>query len=180
MKKSRMFAATLGLLAILTIGLAGCSSKSSDSGNTQQASFKNKTTKKADVKSTLTQSKQLWYVTGSVNAKSNSGLEAYKFNKDGKVTVYNVNKFYKTFSAAKKANALNKEGTLTTTFKTKGKQTEISFKGKLSDIPMTQKFTVKTTLTGKNKATHLKVAGYHIARDVDEDVTKAVLVKVAE
>ncbi|WP_407888411.1 hypothetical protein [Levilactobacillus sp. N40-8-2] len=178
MKKTRTLAAVFSLLAILTIGLAGCSSKSSKSGSTQQASFKNKTTKKADVKSTLTNSTKLWYVTGAVNAKSNSGMEAYRFNKDGKVTVYNVNKFYKTYAAAKKANALNKSGELNTTFKTKGDNTVINFKGKLSDIPMTQKFTVKKTLTGTNKATKLKVAGYHISRDIDNDVTQAVMVKV--
>ncbi|WP_367295841.1 hypothetical protein [Levilactobacillus yonginensis] len=180
MKKSRIFTAAIGLLAVFAIGLAGCSNNSSKSGNNQQASFKNKTTKKADVKSTLTGSTKLWYVTGAVNAKSNSGLEAYRFNKNGKVTVYNVNKLYKSYSAAKKANALNKEGTLNTTFKTKGDDTVINFKGKLSDIPMTQKFTVKDTLTGKNKESKLKVAGYHISRDVDQDVTKAVMVKVAE
>src|SRR5699024_7923591 len=120
MKKTRTLTVVFSLLAILTIGLAGCSSKSSKSGSTQQASFKNKTTKKADVKSTLTNSKKLWYVTSSVNAKSNSGMEAYRFNKNGKVTVYNVNKFYKTYAAAKKADALNKSGVLNTTFKTKG------------------------------------------------------------
>jgi len=178
MKKSRIVAVALSLLAVFAIGLAGCS-KSSKSGSNQQASFKNKTTKKADVKSTLTKSTQLWYVAGAVNSKSNSGLEAYRFNSDGKVTVYNVDKFYKSYSAADKANALNKVGTLNTTFKTSGDNTIINFKGKLSDIPMTQKFTVKDTLTGKNKASKLKVAGYHIARDVDQDVTKAVLVKVA-
>lgn len=179
MKKSRIFAAALSLVAIMAVGLAGCSS-SSQSGSNQQASFKNKTTKKSDVKSTLTSSKQLWYVTGSVNAKSNSGLEAYRFNSNGKATVYNVNKIYKSYSAAQKDNALSKVGTLNTTFKTKGDNTVIKFKGKLSDIPMTQKFTVKQTLTGKNNAAKLKVAGYHINRDVDNDVTKAVLVKVAE
>lgn len=180
MKKSRMIAAAVSLLAVFAIGLAGCSSSNSKSGSNQQASFKNKTTKKADVKSTLTNSKQLWYVNGSINAKSNSGLEAYRFDSKGKATVYNINKYYKSFSAAKKDNALNKIGTLNTTFVTKGDNTVIKFKGKLSDIPMTQKFTVKKTVTGKNDASKLKVAGYHIARDVDDDVTQAILVKVAE
>lgn len=180
MKKSRMIAAAMSLLAVFAIGLAGCSSSSSKSGSNQQASFNNKTTKKSDVKSTLTSSTQLWYVNGSINAKSNSGLEAYRFDSNGKATVYNVNKFYDSYSAAKKDNGLSKIGTLNTTFTTKGDQTVISFKGKLSDIPMTQKFTVKNTLTGKNNASKLKVAGYHISRDVDNDVTKAVLVKVAE
>ena len=126
------------------------------------------------MKSTLTGSKQLWYVNGAINAKSNSGLEAYSFDANGKATVYNVNKYYKSLSAAKKDNALNKIGTLNTTFKTKGDNTVINFKGKLSDIPMTQKFTVKKTVTGKNDAAKLKVAGYHISRDVDDDVTQAV------
>jgi len=180
MKKSRTIAAALSLLAVFAIGLAGCSSSSSKSGSNQQASFKNKTTKKADVKSTLTGSKQLWYVNGAINAKSNSGLEAYSFDANGKATVYNVSKYYKSLSAAKQDNALNKIGTLNTTFKTKGDDTVINFKGKLSDIPMTQKFTVKKTVTGKNDAAKLKVAGYHISRDVDDDVTQAVLVKVAE
>ncbi|MDT7013426.1 hypothetical protein [Levilactobacillus namurensis] len=176
MKKTRVLTALLSLVAVMAIGLAGCSN-SGQNGSNQQASFKNQTTKKADVKSTLTKSKQLWYVAGNVNAKSNSGLEAYRFN-GNKVTVYNVDKLYKSYNAAKKADALNKAGTLTATFKTKGKQTLIKFKGKLSDIPMTQKFTVKKTLTGTNKSTKLKVAGYHISRNVDEDVTKAVLMKV--
>ena len=178
MHKSRILATLMGAVAILTIGLAGCSSNS-QSGSNQQASFKNQTTKKADVTSTLTGSKQLWYVAGKVNAKSNSGIEAYRFN-GHKATVYNVDKFYKSFKAAKKADALNKVGTLKATFKTKGDQTVVHFKGKLSDIPMTQTFTVKKTLTGTNKKTKLKVAGYHIARDVDEDVTQAVLVKVVK
>ncbi|GEO74286.1 hypothetical protein FD30_GL001189 [Levilactobacillus namurensis DSM 19117] len=176
MKKTRVLTALLSLVAVMAIGLAGCSN-SSQNGSNQQASFKNQTTKKADVKSTLTKSKQLWYVAGNVNAKSNSGLEAYRFN-GNKVTVYNVDKLYKSYNAAKKADALSKAGTLTATFKTKGKQTLIKFKGKLSDIPMAQKFTVKKTLTGTNKSTKLKVAGYHISRNVDEDVTKAVLMKV--
>lgn len=176
MKKFRLFATVFSLVAVMALGLAGCSN-SSKSGSNQQASFKNQTTKKTDVKSTLTGSKQLWYVAGNVNAKSNSGIEAYRFN-GNKATVYNVDKLYKSYSAAKKADALNKVGTLKATFTTKGDQTVVHFKGKLSGIPMTQKFTVKKTLTGTNKSTKLKVAGYHINRDVDEDVTKAVLVKV--
>lgn len=176
MKKTRVLAAAMSLVAIMAIGLAGCSN-SSKSGSNQQASFKNQTTKKADVKSTLTGSKQLWYVAGNVNAKSNSGLEAYRFD-GNKATVYNVDKLYKSYNAAKKADALNKVGTLTATFETKGQQTVVHFKGKLSGISMTQKFTVKKTLTGTNKSTKLKVAGYHIDRDVDDDVTQAVLLKV--
>lgn len=176
MKKFRLFATVFSLVAVMALGLAGCSN-SSKSGSNQQASFKNQTTKKTDVKSTLTGSKQLWYVAGNVNAKSNSGIEAYRFN-GNKATVYNVDKLYKSYSAAKKADALNKVGTLKATFTTKGDQTVVHFKGKLSGIPMTQKFTVKKTLTGTNKSTKLKVAGYHINRDVDEDVTHAVLVKV--
>jgi len=176
MKKSRLFATVFSLVALMAIGLAGCSN-SSKSGSNQQASFKNQTTKKSDVKTTLTGSKTLWYVAGSVNSKSNSGIEAYRFD-GNKATVYNVNKLYKSYNAAKKADALNKVGTLNATFKTKGDQTIVNFKGKLSGIPMTQKFTVKKTLTGTNKATKLKVAGYHIDRDVDADVTHAVLVKI--
>lgn len=176
MKKFRLFTTVFSLVAVMALGLAGCSN-SSKSGSNQQASFKNQTTKKTDVKSTLTGSKQLWYVAGNVNAKSNSGIEAYRFN-GNKATVYNVDKLYKSYSAAKKADALNKVGTLKATFTTKGDQTVVHFKGKLSGIPMTQKFTVKKTLTGTNKSTKLKVAGYHINRDVDEDVTHAVLVKV--
>lgn len=179
MKKSRIFATVLSLVAVMAIGLAGCSQKAK-SGSNQQASFANKTTKKSDVKTTLTSSKQLWYVAGSVNAKSNSGLEAYIFDSNGKATVYNVDKYYKSLSAAKKAGALNKSGVLNTTFTTKGDNTVIKFKGKLSDIPMTQKFTVKKTLTATNKASKLKVAGYHIARDVDNDVTQATMVKVTD
>lgn len=179
MKKARIFATLVSLVALITIGSAGCN-KSSQSGSNQQASFKNRTTKKQDVKSTILKSNQLWYVAGNLKSKSNSGLEAYRFNKNGKATVYNVNKIYKSYSAAQKANALNKSGTLQATFKTKGNRTVIHFKGKLSDIPMTQKFTVKKTLTGTDKTSKVKVAGYHIARDVDADVTQAVFVEAAK
>ena len=55
MKKTRTLAAVFSLLAILTIGLAGCSSKSSKSG-VPNKQVSNKTTKKADAKSTLTKS----------------------------------------------------------------------------------------------------------------------------
>ncbi|MGY5339191.1 hypothetical protein [Levilactobacillus spicheri] len=178
MKKSRVLATVFSLIAVMAIGLAGCSN-SSKSGSNQQASFKNQTTKKADVKSTLTGTKQLWYVAGNVNAKSNSGLEAYRFD-GNRATVYNIDKLYKSYSAAKKADALHKAGTLKATFTTKGSQTIVHFKGKLSGIPMTQTFTVKKTLTGTNKSTKLKVAGYHINRDVDDDVTHAVLMKVTK
>ncbi|WP_252899041.1 hypothetical protein [Secundilactobacillus odoratitofui] len=89
-----------------------------------------------------------------------------------------MNKFYKTYSAAKKANALNKEGTVKYTFTKNSKnQTVIKLSGKLSGIDMTQTVTVKNTTKGTNKATKLHMSGYQAVRDVDMDKTNAVFVE---
>ncbi|KRM58467.1 hypothetical protein [Secundilactobacillus malefermentans] len=182
MKKSRTMAIFISLAAVLVVVLSACG-KSSNQSN-QQASFRNevKSTKATSVQSQISNNSDLWYLSGGINSKSNSGFEAYKFDKDSKkVTIYNVSKYYKTYSAAQKANALSKEGTLSYSFgKNSKSQTVIKFKGKLSDIPMTQTFTVKDTTTGKNKSTRLHVTGYKIVRDIDEDKTNNVFVKIAK
>ncbi|KRK99673.1 hypothetical protein FD04_GL002449 [Secundilactobacillus odoratitofui DSM 19909 = JCM 15043] len=180
MKKTRTKALLLSLVAVLAIFLTACGSKSSTKSN-EQASFKNEptTTKHADVKSSVLSGDGFWYLAGKINHKSNSGIEAIAFNKNtGKATMYNVNKFYKTYSAAKKANALNKEGTVKYTFTKNSKnQTVIKLSGKLSGIDMTQTVTVKNTTKGTNKATKLHMSGYQAVRDVDMDKTNAVFVE---
>ncbi|GAK47482.1 hypothetical protein LOSG293_070210 [Secundilactobacillus oryzae JCM 18671] len=182
MKKSRTMAILISLAAVLIVALSACG-KSNNHAN-QQASFRNevKSTKPSAVETQITKNNDLWYLSGGINTKSNSGFEAYKFNSDTKkVTIYNVSKYYKTYAAAKNANALNKEGTLSYSFDTDSKdQAVIKFKGKLSGIPMTQTFTIKDATTGKNKSTKLHVTGYKIVRDIDEDKTNNVFVKIAK
>ena len=149
MKTSRTKVILLSLVAVLAIFLTACGSKSSSNkpSSNEQASFKNepKTTKHADVKSTVLSGDGFWYLAGKINHKSNSGIEAVAFDKKtGKATMYNVDKFYKSYSAAKKAKALNKEGTVKYTFtQNKKDQTLIKLSGKLSGIDMTQTVTVK-------------------------------------
>lgn len=180
MKKTRATAFLVSLVAVLAIVLAGCG-KQSQSKHNEQASFKNepKTTQHADVKSTVLKGDGFWYLAGKINHNSNSGVEAVAFDKaTGKATMYNVDKFYKSFSAAKKAGALNKEGTVSYTFiKNSNNQTVIKLSGKLSGIPMTQTVTVKATTKGTNNKTKLHMSGYKAVRNVDSDQTNAVFVE---
>ena len=180
MKKTKVL--LLSLVAVLALGLAACGNQSKSSNNdNQKSSFKNAptSTSASDVKDTVQNSNILWYSAGSVNAKSKSGYEAFVFDKSTKhVTFYNVSKFYKSLSAAKSANALNKVGTVRYTFKTNSKnQTVIRFSGKLSDIPMTQTMTFTGTTKGTNKANKIDLSGYKVVRDVDYDKTNAVFVQ---
>ncbi|HBF74109.1 MAG TPA: hypothetical protein DDW71_02470, partial [Lactobacillus sp.] len=125
MKTSRIKVMLLSLIAVLAIFLTACGSQSASKSH-EQASFKNEpaTTKHTDVKSTVLSGDGFWYLAGKINHKSNSGVEAVAFDKKtGKATMYNVDKFYKSYSAAKKAKALNKEGTVKYTF-TKNKQNQ--------------------------------------------------------
>lgn len=181
MKRSRTKVILLSLVAVLAIFLTACGSKSSNNKSNQQASFKNEpaTNKHTDVKSTVLSGDGFWYLAGKINHKSNSGIEAVAFDKHtGKATMYNVDKFYKSYSAAKKANALNKEGTVKYTFtKDKKNQTLIKLSGKLSGVDMTQTVTVKDTTKGTNKTTKLHLSGYHAVRDVDMDKTNIVFVE---
>ncbi|WP_203651965.1 hypothetical protein [Secundilactobacillus yichangensis] len=181
MKRSRIKVMLLSLVAVLAIFLTACGSKSANNKSNEQASFKNEpaTTKHTDVKSTILSGDGFWYLAGKINHKSNSGIEAIAFDKNsGKATMYNVDKFYKSYSAAKNAKALNKEGTVKYTFTTnKQNQTMIKLSGKLSGIDMTQTVTVKDTTKGTNKATKLHLSGYHAVRDVDMDKTNVVFVE---
>lgn len=181
MRASRTKVMLLSLVAVLAIFLTACGSKSSNNKSNEQASFKNEpaTTKHTDVKSTVLSGDGFWYLAGNINHKSNSGIEAIAFDKDsGKATMYNVDKFYKSYSAAKNAKALNKEGTVKYTFTTnKQNQTLIKLSGKLSGIDMTQSITVKDTTKGTNKSTKLHLSGYHAVRDVDMDKTNVVFVE---
>lgn len=179
MKKSQTL--LLSLVAVLALVLAACGNQSQGNKQHEQASFKNEptSTKPSDVQKTIEDSNALWYAAGGVNKKSESGMEAFYFNKNtNRVTIYNVTKYYQSYSAAKSANALNKEGTVRYTFKTDANnQTVIKFAGKLSDIPMTQTMTFKDTTTGTNNATKIGLSGYKVVRDVDYDKTNAVFVQ---
>lgn len=181
MKTTRTKALLLSLVAVLAIFLTACGSKSSSHKTNESASFKNEptTTKHSDVKSAVLSGDGFWYLAGKINHKSNSGIEAIAFDKNSsKATMYNVDKFYKTFNAAKKAKALNKEGTVRYTFTTnKDNQTVIKLSGKLSGIDMTQTVTVKDSTKGTNKSTNLHLSGYHAVRDVDMDKTNVVFVE---
>lgn len=181
MKTSRIKVMLLSLIAVSAIFLTACGNQSASNKSHEQASFKNEpaTTKHTDVKSTVLSGDGFWYLAGKINHKSNSGVEALAFDKKtGKATLYNVDKFYKSYSAAKKAKALNKEGTVKYTFtKNKQNQTVIKLAGKLSGIDMTQTVTVKDTTKGTNKATKLHLSGYHAVRDVDMDKTNIVFVE---
>lgn len=179
MKKSKTL--LISVVAVLAVVLAACGNQSKGNKQHEQASFRNEPTssKPSVVQDTIENSNALWYAAGGVNTKSESGMEAFYFNKKtNRVTIYNVSKYYKSYSAAKSANALNKEGTVRYTFKTnKNNQTVIKFAGKLSDIPMTQTMTFKDTTKGTNKSTKLGVSGFKVVRNVDYDKTNAIFVQ---
>ncbi|MFC6181388.1 hypothetical protein [Lactiplantibacillus daowaiensis] len=134
--------------------------------------------KPAYVKKTVQVTNRLWYVAGSIkNPNSGNGMEAYDFKKNGKVVIYNIPKFYATKAAAKKAHNLNVSGTVNyTVSQNKKHQTVIKLKGKLSGIDFAQTLTLKKTVSGQHGS--LKMTGYHVARDVDNDVTQAVFVRI--
>ncbi len=105
MKKSRSLAVILAVVASFALILAGCSSSSNKSSNndSSKASMQNQVQNKS-AKEVLTSNDNLWYMNGSINYKSKSGIDAYKFNsKNHTVTIYSVNKMYKTYSEAKKS-----------------------------------------------------------------------------
>ena len=81
MKKHRSLAAILAVVASLALILAGCSSSSnkSSNNNSNKASMQNETQDKS-AKQLLTSSDNLWYMNGSINYNSKSGIDAYKFN----------------------------------------------------------------------------------------------------
>lgn len=180
MKKNRSLATILALVATLSLFLAGCgnaSKKGSADNDSSKASMQNPV-KDKPAKEALVSNDNLWYMNGSINYKSKSSIDAYKFDKQANtVTIYSVNKMYKTYNEAKKANDLNKQGTLTYSFKNDSdSQPVIYMKGKLSDIPMDQTVSVKSEVAGTYKAANLKVTGYQVVRNLDDDPAKQVLV----
>lgn len=179
MKKRRSLAAILAVVTSFALILAGCSSSSNKSSNndSSKASMQNQVQNKS-AKEVLTSNDNLWYMNGSINYKSKSGIDAYKFNsKNHTVTIYSVNKIYKTYSEAKKANDLDKQGTLKYTFKNDSADKPVIYmKGKLSDIPMHQTVSVKNTVSGKNHQSKLKVSGYKVVRNLDNDPAPQVWV----
>ncbi|MCH4163860.1 MAG: hypothetical protein LKF37_03655 [Lentilactobacillus diolivorans] len=178
MKTSKSLAAIFAVVASVTLILAGCGNSSKKSSNpSSKTSMQNPTADKS-AKEALTSNNNLWYMNGTINYKSKTGIDAYKFNKENNtVTIYSVDKMYKTYNDAKKANDLNKQGTLTYSFKNTSSDNPVLYmKGKLSDIPMDQTVSVKDKVAGKNHEANLKVAGYKVVRDLDNDPAKQVLV----
>lgn len=180
MKKSKSLAAILVVVASFALVLAGCSSssnKGTSKNDSSKASMQNAVQHKS-AKEVLTSNKNLWYMNGSINYKSKSGIDAYRFNrKNHTVTIYSVNKMYKTYDQAKKANDLDKQGTLKYAFKNNSDNNPVIYmKGKLSDIPMHQTVSVKDTVSGKNHDTNLSVTGYKVVRNLDDDPATQVWV----
>ncbi len=177
MKKFKFLMVPIFVLATIMVILSGCGSKtSSPNKESSQASMQNAPSQNISEK--IVSNNDLWYMNGSFNAKSHSGYDAYKFDKNSKtVTIYSVSKFHQSYSAAQKAGDLNKQGTLKyTVAKNSKNQPVFTMKGKLSDIPMSQKVIVKGTVSGKNKATNLSVSGYKVARNLDGDTTQQIFV----
>ncbi|WP_268912162.1 hypothetical protein [Lentilactobacillus sp. SPB1-3] len=173
----------LGLLfAVFTafvLILAGCQKNNSSATNNDdsKASMQNPTEKQT-AKQALNSVDNLWYMNGKINYNSKSGIDAYHFNsKNNTVTIYSVSKVYKNMEQAKKANDLNKQGTLKYTFSNKSADNPvIHMKGKLAGIPMEQTVSVHSKVSGKYNKTNVKVTGYKVVRDLDEDKTSQVLV----
>ncbi|WP_412989291.1 hypothetical protein ACLJJ6_09940 [Pediococcus siamensis] len=119
----------------------------------------------------------LWYFSKGIKNKSNSGLEAFKFDRKGKVTVYNVKKYYATFTAAKKAGTLHKMGQGTYHIQKKAhQQTNLVLKLKLAGIPATYRFKLKNGVAQRYKG--LVVHGFKAVRTVDQDDVTGVFVQV--
>jgi len=182
MKKNRLWAiiGTIIVVAVIVIGgwlatnqHSNKATKSNNSQPTTQAALK-----PAYVKKTVRVTNRLWYIAGSIKKpNSGNGMEAYDFKKNGKVVIYNIPKFYSSKAAAKKAGNLNLSGTVNyTVSQNKKQQTVVKLKGKLSGIDFAQTLTLKKTVHGTNGK--LQLTGYHVARDVDKDVTQAVFVRV--
>ncbi|VDG20891.1 hypothetical protein [Lactiplantibacillus mudanjiangensis] len=170
---------TIVVIAAVIIGgwlatnQTGSKSAKSSSATTTQAALK-----PAYVKKTVQVTNRLWYVAGSIkNPNSGNGMEAYDFKSNGKVVIYNIPKFYADKAAAKKAGKLIVSGTVKyTVSQNKKNQTVIKLKGKLSGIDFAQTLTLKKTVSGTHGK--LSLTGYHVARNVDNDVTQAVFVRV--
>ena len=171
----RLLTAVSAVFALALV-LVGCGNSASKSNDSSKASMQN--TNNSDAKTDITQGGKLWYMAGSLNAKSKSGFDAYYF-KGNKVTIYGVDKIYKSYDAAKKAKALDKQGTLKYSFKNNSKtKPVISMKGQLSGLDMSQTVSVGNSTSGTNKATGHQVSGYKVVRDLDYDKTHQVFVAV--
>lgn len=184
MKTSKSLAAIFVTVAGLGFVLAGCgtSSNKGSSNQSSKTSMQNNPVAHKSAKTALTASDNLWYMNGAINDKSKTGIDAYRFDKKHHtVTIYSVSKMYKTYQAAKKANDLNKQGTLKYTFKNQSANKPIIYmKGKLSDIPMDQTVTVKSKVNGKNHTSNLSVTGFKVVRNLDDDNAAQVLVTPAK
>ncbi|MGP3641496.1 hypothetical protein [Lentilactobacillus hilgardii] len=178
MKTSKSLAVILITTAGLGLVLAGCGKSSNKSSNPTSKTSMQNPTKDKTAKEALTSNDNLWYMNGSINYKSKTGIDAYKFDKaHNTVTIYSVGKMYKTYDDAKKANDLDKQGTLKYSFKNDSAENPVIYmKGKLSDIPMDQTVSVKGKVSGKYHASDLKVSGFKVVRNLDNDDAKQVLV----
>ncbi|GAY72522.1 hypothetical protein [Lentilactobacillus kosonis] len=180
MKTRKSLGLLLSVFTAFVLILAGCqkaNNSSSTNDNDSKASMQNPT-KTQTAKQAFNSVENLWYMNGKINYNSKSGIDAYHFNaKNNTVTIYSVSKIYKTIDQAKKANDLNKQGTLKYTFTNNSNDNPvIHMKGKLAGIPMEQTVSVRSKVSGKYHKTNVKVAGYKVVRDLDEDKTSQVLV----
>lgn len=175
MKNNKVLTVAVMAAASVALILSGCGKQADKQSN--KASMQNPVASKS-AKSALLNHNNLWYMNGSINHKSKSGIDAYRFDKRNKtVTIYSVDKIYRSYAAAKKANALDAQGTLKYSFKNNSNtRPVINMKGKLSDIPMEQTVSVNGKVSGNNKESHLSVSGYKVVRDLDDDPVKQILV----
>lgn len=178
MERNKSLAAILAVTAGLGLILAGCGKSSSKNANPSSKTSMQNPTKGKTAKEALISNDNLWYMNGSINYKSKTGIDAYRFNRHNQtVTIYSVSKIYKTYKDAKKANDLDKQGTLKYSFKNKSANNPVIYmKGKLSDIPMDQTVSVRSKVSGKYHAANLKVSGFKVVRNLDNDDAKQVLV----
>ncbi|AMV69288.1 Hypothetical protein ADU73_0882 [Pediococcus damnosus] len=175
MKRMKKLYLMIGLpLVCLCLLLAGCAKTGTDSGTTIKSSVPR--VSKVSARKQIRNNGGLWYFAKDLKYKSNSGIEAFTFTKNGKVTAYNVKKYYASYAAAKKAKGLSSFGKgnykLTTN---KQKQTVLTLKMKLSGIPATYSFKLKKGLAKKYKG--LTFHGFNAARTVDSDTVNGILVQ---
>ncbi|GEL15275.1 hypothetical protein [Pediococcus cellicola] len=163
--------AVLGLSLVLT----GCSNSSTETGRAVVKSQAPKVSRVAASKQ-IRNNGGLWYFTRSLKDKSNSGLEVFTFDKKGKVTAYNVKKYYRSYQAAKKAKGLREFGQGTYQMKTnQQKQTTLTLKMKLSGIPATYQFKLMKAMATKHQ--NLIFNGFKASRTVDGDTVNGLFVQ---
>ena len=175
MKHMKKLYLIIGLpLVCLSLLLTGCAKTGTDTGRTVKTSAPK--VSKVSTSKQIRNNGGLWYFAKDLKYKSNSGMEAFTFTKNGKVTAYNVKKYYASYAAAKKAKGLGSfgKGTYKLT-KNKQKQTVLTLKMKLSGIPATYTFKLKKGLAKKYKG--LTFHGFNAARTVDGDTVNGVFVQ---